>query len=107
MQPNERPISELFRLAALDYVDLDAAARTLEENKGGILSHKITQLAPMPVSRAEALVKASEEWRDYIYKMVEARTKANRAKVEVEFLRMKFMEQNSEQANARLERKAL
>ncbi len=102
----EKPISELYRLAALKWVDLDAAARMYEESRSAVLAQRVTALAPMPVSRAEAAVKASQEWEDYTQRMVEARTKANEAKVEVEFYKMRHMENVSVEANARLERKS-
>jgi hypothetical protein len=53
----------------------------------------------------ERMVKASPEWADYIKKMVNAKTAANRQRVELDFLKMRHMERTSEEANARSERK--
>jgi hypothetical protein len=101
----DRPVSERYRLAAESWVDLDGAARMLEAGKDIVLSQMIGRRSDMPVARAEREAKASDEWRDYIAKMVKARTVANRQKVEVEFLRMKFSEWVASDANARAERK--
>jgi hypothetical protein len=102
---NDVPISEQYRLAALDWVTQDATARLLEEGKTTYLAQRKAALGDMPDSKAEKLVKSSPDWADYIKKMVAAKTAANRQKVEVEFLRMRFMERNSEEATNRAERR--
>lgn len=102
---NDTPISEQYRLAAMDWVAMDAASRMLEEGKTTYLAQQKARLGDMPDSKAEKLVKSSPEWADYIKKMVNAKTAANRQKVELDFLRMRHMERTSEEANARSERK--
>lgn len=102
---DDHPISELFRLAALEWVELDGAARLLEESKSAVMSQLLQDMADMPVSRAEIAVRASAQWIDYVNRMVAARTAANTKKIEVEFLKMRFAEWNSSEANSRLERK--
>jgi hypothetical protein len=97
--------SEQYRLAAKAWVAADAAANILEESKSAVLSQRQLALGDMPVSRAEMQVKASEEWHDYITKMVQAREAANLAKVRCEYLRMKFQEWSSREASARAERR--
>lgn len=99
------PLSEQFRIAAKAWVDLDSAASLLEETKSAVLSQRMASLGEMPVSRAELNVKASEEWRTFVTKMVEARQAANLAKVRLEWLRMRFSEQQSFEATARAERR--
>ena len=98
------PLSEQFRLVAKAYVDANAAADLLEELKSSFLSQKMADLGDMPVSRAEMIVKSSAEWSDYVSKMVAARKEANRRKVQMEFIRMRFSEWQSSDANARKER---
>jgi hypothetical protein len=98
-------LSEKFRLAAKDWCEKDAAANLLEETKSAVLSERMASLGDMPVSRAEMTVKASDEWREFIEKMVAARKEANLAKVQVEWLRMRFQEWSSQQANERAERR--
>lgn len=102
---NDVPISEQYRLAARDWVDMDAAARMLEEGKTTYLAQLMAKLGDIPVSKAEREVKSSPEWSDYIKKMVNAKTAANRQKVELDFLKMRHMENVSTEANARSERK--
>ena len=100
---DNRPHSEIYREAALDWVDKDAAARMLEECKSAFLEKKKTDLGEMPDSHAERIVKASEEWRDYIKKMVNAKTAANRAKVQLNYIEMKGWEVRSVEATKRAE----
>jgi hypothetical protein len=99
------PISELYRLAAEDWVRLDGAARLLEETKTAVLSQMMASLGDMPVSRAELTVKSTDDWKEFVTEMVKARTAANEKKIEVEYLKMRFAEWNSNEANARIERK--
>ena len=102
---NDVPVSEQYRLAALDWVAMDAAARMLEEGKTTYLAQQKARLGEMADAKAERIVKSSPEWADYIKKMVNAKTSANRQKVECDFLKMRSMERNSEEANARAEKK--
>lgn len=99
------PLSEQFRISAKAWVELDSAASLLEETKSAVLSQRMNALGDMPVSRAEMTVKASEEWREYVTKTVKAREAANLAKVKLEWIRLKFSEQQSYEATARAERR--
>ena len=99
------PISERYRLAADEWVKLVGAARLLEETKTAVLSQMMASLGDMPVSRAELTVKSTDDWKEFVTEMVKARTAANEQKVKVEYLRMQFAEWNSNEANARIERK--
>lgn len=100
-----QPLSEQFRLAGKDWVELDAAADLLEASKSAVLAQMMAALGDMPVSRAEATVKAGKEWLEYVTKTVEARKAANLAKIKLEWLRMRHSEQMSTEATARAERK--
>lgn len=97
------PWSEQFRIAAKRWVNADAAARMLEETKTAVLAQRMAELGDVPVSRAEAEVKSSAQWQDFIKKMVDARTQANFEKVKLEYVKMKFAEWNSANATARAE----
>lgn len=99
------PLSERYRLAAKEWVELDNKARLLEETKSAVLSQQMTALGDMPVSKAELKVKASPFWTEFVTEIVEARTSANLKKVELEWLRMRFSEQQSREATERAERK--
>ena len=101
-RPNVLP-SEAWYNAATRWASLQAAADMLEEGKSAYLSQRMAALGDMPVSKAELAVKSSADWSDYIKKMVRAREQANLAKIEAEFLKMKFSEWMAHDANARTE----
>lgn len=100
---SNEPWSEQFRIVAKSWVEMDSAASLLEESKSAVLAQKMSVLGDIPAAHAERDVKASPEWHDYIGKMVKARTAANLKKVHLEFIRMKFQEWSSENANRRAE----
>ena len=102
MASNE-PYSEQYRLKGLEWCDLDAAARMLAEGKTTYLAQRMAALGDMPVSKAEAIVKASDDWADYIKKMVRAKTLANKAKIELEFIDMQYWERSGSEATRRTE----
>jgi hypothetical protein len=97
------PISEQYRLIAKKWCDADAAANLLEETKSAVLAKMMTARGDMPVSKAEMQVKASDEWSDYIGKMVRAREQAALLKAQLEFIRMRFAEWQSAEASKRAE----
>ena len=100
---DNNPLSEQFRLAGLDWAEKDGAARLLEETKTAVLSQRMKTLGDMPASHAERDVKSSAEWGEFINKMVSARQAANKAKVQMEYLRMKYHEWQSHNASRRAE----
>lgn len=95
------PVSEQWAKAAEKWAALNAAADLLEESKSAYLSQRMAALGDMPVSKAELAVKSSADWSDYIKKMVRAREQANLAKIEAEFLKMRFSEWQASDANNR------
>lgn len=102
---NNAPISELYRLAAMEWADMDNAARMLEEGKTTFLAQRKTALGDIADNKAEKEVKSSDEWSNYIKAMVRAKTAANKARIEMDYLKMRFQEWISADANARSERK--
>lgn len=100
---DNRPISEQYRTAADIWVDADSAAAILEETKSAYFSELVALQGDIPVNRAEHNVKSSPTWKNYITKTVNARTAANKAKVQVEYLKMRFQEWQSAEANQRQE----
>ena len=103
METNDLPISEQFRRAAETWVDLEAAAKLLEDTKKPYFSELVNQQGDVPVNRAEHNVQSGRTWRDYIEKTSRARTAANKAWVQVEYFKMRFSEWQSAEANARVE----
>ena len=97
------PLSEQYRIVAKAYVDADSAASLLEETKSAVLARMMLSLGDMPVSRAEMQIKGSSDWSEFVTNMVEARKKAAFLKVKLEYVRMKFSEQQSIEASKRAE----
>jgi hypothetical protein len=97
------PLSEQYRVVAKAYVDADSAASLLEETKSAVLARMMLSLGDMPVSRAEMQTKASPEWSEFVTNMVKAREKAAFLKVKLEYVRMRFAEQQSIEASKRAE----
>src|ERR1700685_2018887 len=98
------PISEQFRIVAKQWVDADEAASLMEETKGAITSEMITKIIGynlgMPFNKAELAAKSSDEYKEFITKMVQLRSRANLLKVKLEYIRMTFSEQQSQEATA-------
>ena len=107
MDGDNRPWSEQFRIAGERWADLEAAADLLETTKSSVLAQRCAELGDIPVNRAEQQVKASRNWIDHLNKIAEARRQANRAKIELDYIRMKFYEANGQDANRRAELRML
>ena len=106
MDPDHNiPLSEQYRIIAKSWVDADAAASLLEETKSAVLSKLMVAQGDIPVSRAEMNVKASDEWTEFVTRMVKAREKASLMKVKLEYIRMRFNEWQSIEATRRAEMK--
>lgn len=101
---DNRPLSEVFEDVATQWVDADAAASLLEDTKSSYLSQMMQEYigAGYAVNKAEATVKASMEWRDYVEKTIQARKHANILKVRMQTIKMRFQEQSSEEATERV-----
>ena len=104
---SNEPVSEQYRVVAKQWCDAEAAASLLEDTKSAMLSTRIRQLIEaepgIALNRAEAEVKSSDEWREWITSMIEARKKANLLKCQLEYLRMRHGEQQSAEASKRAE----
>ena len=100
---DNRPFSDIYREAALDWVDKDADARMLEECKTAFLAKLKNESGESTDAAAERKVKVMPEWTDYIKRMVNAKTAANRAKVHLNYVEMKGWESRSMEATKRAE----
>lgn len=98
-----RPLSEEWREAANKWVRADSVARLLEDTKSQVLAKRMADLGDIPVSRAELTIKATNEWRDYVERIVKARTDAEFAKVEMRYQEMRYWEGQSRAATERTE----
>lgn len=99
------PLSEQYRTTAEAWVDADSAASLLEETKSAVLNRMMLDTKEKTVNRAEMIVKASDEWRDHVTKIVEARKRASILRVQMEYIKMKFNEWQSHEATRRAEMK--
>src|SRR5688572_15538454 len=101
MIDSNEPFSDQWRQQALKANDLEAAASILEETRTAILAQRKSQLGDIADNKAERIVKASPEWMDYNKKMVKARQDANAAKIEADYLKMKYWEFAGDRADER------
>ena len=103
------PISEQFRVVAKKWVEADQAASLMEETRTAVLSEIIAKTISndisMPYNKAEMAAKSSPDYRVFVAKMVDLRRQANLLKVQMEYIRMRFSEEQSAQATARSERR--
>lgn len=104
---NSESWSDRYREAGEDWADKEAAAQMLEDSKSSVMAQWQTELGDMPVNRAEQTIKASARWREYIMDAVNARQAANKAKINLEYVRMKAMEASAKEANQRAELRIL
>lgn len=101
----ERPLSEQYRLVAKAWVEAEHAASLLEDTKSATLAQMMVAKGDMPVSKAEMLTKASQDWRDHLEVIANARKLANLRKVQMAYVEMKFKEWMASDANQRSERR--
>ena len=99
----DRPFSDLYREAGELWADYEAAATLLEDCKSAVLAQWCQDEGDIPVNRAEQNVRASVKWQRYIEDMVEARKKANKARIKLESIKMRAMEWHAKSANYRAE----
>ena|SRR5271155_5042151 len=99
----DRPFSDLYREAGEDWADKEAAATLLEDCKSAVMAQWCLEHGDIPVNRAEQNVKSSPKWERYITDMVEARKKANKARIMLESIKMRAMEWHAKSANYRAE----
>lgn len=106
-QASNLPWSEQFAQAGKDWAEKEAAASLLEDAKSAVMAQRQAALGDIAVNKAEQIVKASPEWTEYIERTIEARREANLAKVKMDYMRMKFQEFQSHEANSRTEARLL
>lgn len=103
MDPNELYV-KLVK-AGEDWADLDAAASVLEETKKSLISQLKTMSKAGSDAARETEALASDGFREHIDNMVEARRKANRAKVNYDSQKVWVDLKRTEAANLRAEMK--
>lgn len=102
---NRRPQSEIYQEAYERWVSLDAKARMLEDTKSVVFAQMCSEMTGdfpgYSIAKVEQKIKASDRWEAFIRSMVDARTKANKAKVAVEVARMRYWETSQDRADER------
>jgi len=103
----ERPLSEQFRIVAKQWSDADAAASIMEEMKTTTLekikADIIGRSNDMADNAATRMAKCTEDWQNYLKEMCGNRARANKLRVQMEYLRMRHREWIGADANARAE----
>ena len=103
---DNRPISEIYHDVGTQWADAEAAADIMEDLKSSFLSKQMQEYMAMDpkmaLNRAEATVKASPEWENYVRESVALRKKANYLKVQLMSIKMQSAERASEEANHRV-----
>ena len=100
MPDNQRPLSERYRVTANAWVQLDKAARLLEERKTSELERRKTAVIRdaaiihehIAENKAERLVKSSDDWFEYLEHMISARAAADELFHELHAIRMEERE---------------
>ena len=110
--------SEIMRKQAAAAKDVDASKIDVDElmksriplMKGvadnvGDMTRRLDEAAQLLAGSSRDIVKASQEWHNYIVEMVGARKQAALLKAQLEYIRMQFSEQQSKEATHRAEMK--
>lgn len=105
MSVSNQPYSEQYRIAAREWVQLEAAATMLENGKSAFVAQQIANSTGKSEAEKERKVKASKAYSDYIKTMSNARKAANQQKVEVDYIKMKSWENQAAEATKRAEMK--
>jgi hypothetical protein len=100
---DNRPISEIFRLVALQYLDAQSAARLYEETKSSFRAKLIMDTEGKSMAEREMKALASDEYATFVNTMCANQDKALRLKLQMEVIRMRFSEQQSAEASNRKE----
>lgn len=109
MPDKDRPIDELFRIAALEYAEADSAWYLMDKLRSATLERMKSKLVEkhgdMPDNKVTRLVKSSDDWFSYNTEMGELKRRANFAEAEKESLRMRERRMDREAWDGRSERK--
>jgi len=105
MPEREHDIAELFRIAGEEWAEADAAYYLLENTRTSLRSEITLRQTGIPNNRAEHIASASPEYRDHVKKAADAKRHANRLRVRMDYLKMRYGLWNSADANQRTERK--
>lgn len=104
----DKPLSELYRLAALEWGDVYSAWYTMSENKTTTLAlfktEEIVADPKLSEAKAERLAKSTIAWQNYMKDMCALHKKALRLRAYKESIDMRYHEKQGRDASARKER---
>ena len=87
LQEHERPLAERYRLAAKAANEASKVSRYYRENKGIVFAQMVMEVLrqdpSLPVNKAELLVKASDAWKAFIDRLLEASDQAGEKKTDL------------------------
>lgn len=96
--------TESFRLKAEEWARANGEAERLEHMRHVILAELFNQMEG-PIGEREHKARAHARYHEHILEMTQARTKANVAKGQMEFMRMRFEAWRTVNATRRAEMK--
>lgn len=104
-------IAQAIEMAGKAWADAAHAANLLEKTKDSVLAELILSTRDdvepgekkMAWTEAEMRAKASEDWQNHVYAMIEARHKANLARVHYDATTAKFEALRTAEASRRAE----
>lgn len=104
LRPNV-PWYEAYGKLAPEWIDADSAADLMEQTRSAWMAQEVQKLveAGESAAAAERQVRASPEYSAYIKTMVEARKRANLLKARLEYIRMRNMAEQSDNATQRVQ----
>ena len=107
MPAREQSIAERFRQVGEEHAEVDAAFYMLENTRTSVAAElALKEIANgLPVSKAELIAKASQEYRDHVNKAGDMKHRANVLKARMDYLRMRERKEDREAWNERTERK--
>ena len=106
---HERPLAERYRLAASAWRKADRLAKDYKENKEAVLSRMVMEAMrqdpELATNRAERTVKASDAWRIFLGKLIDAANEAADLKIEMRAIEIEAEEIKQKNINMARERR--
>ena len=96
-------LPEQWRLASEKWVELDGAARLLEDSSKTVFSQIMTEWENIPVNKAEHKSRQDQRYVDIRKEANEMRTQANLAKVLADYMKMRFEMYRTSESSRRAE----
>jgi hypothetical protein len=104
---DDRPLHELYRIAADEWAECDASYYALDNLRTALIADLVlAEVAKgAATNRAEHIARASAAHKEHVNKTADLKRRANEARGRMESIKMQFAYWNSADANQRAERK--